>query len=93
MFRSPVFDAVVIIVILLLFAGPKRLPMLSRSIGESIKEFKGGIGDSKETQAEIHAANPAPTAPAAAPQAAAETAAQQQAPQQQSPQSAPEQRS
>ena len=33
----------IIVVILLLFFGPKRLPMLSRSIGESVKEFKGGI--------------------------------------------------
>ncbi len=44
MFRSPLADGVIILVIILLFAGPKRLPMLSRSIGESIKEFRGGIG-------------------------------------------------
>lgn len=70
MFRSPIFDAVVIIVVLLLFAGPKRLPMLSRSIGESIKEFKGGVeSDSSETdKAEITAAT---AAPVAAPQATA----------------------
>ena len=43
MFRSPLADGIVVILILLLFFGPKRLPMLSRSIGESIKEFKGGI--------------------------------------------------
>jgi sec-independent protein translocase protein TatA len=43
MFRNPLMDAVVVLVVLLLFFGPKRLPMLSRSIGESIKEFKGGI--------------------------------------------------
>ncbi len=67
MFRSPVFDAVVIIVVLLLFAGPKRLPMLSRSIGESIKEFKGGIGNdsAQQEKSEITAANAAPAAPVA----------------------------
>lgn len=43
MFRSPFADGVVVLLVLLLFFGPKRLPMLSRSIGESIKEFKGGI--------------------------------------------------
>jgi sec-independent protein translocase protein TatA len=43
MFRNPLTDAVVILIILLLFFGPKRLPMLSRSIGESIKEFRGGV--------------------------------------------------
>jgi TatA/E family protein of Tat protein translocase len=45
MFRSPVGDGLIVLVILLLFVGPKRLPMLSRSIGQSIKEFKGGISD------------------------------------------------
>jgi TatA/E family protein of Tat protein translocase len=43
MFASPWKDAVIVLVIVLLFFGPKRLPALSRSIGESIKEFKGGI--------------------------------------------------
>ncbi len=45
MFRSPLADGLVVLVLVLLFVGPKRLPMLSRSIGESIKEFKGGIGE------------------------------------------------
>jgi sec-independent protein translocase protein TatA len=40
---SPWKDVVVVLLIVLLFFGPKRLPALSRSIGESIKEFKGGI--------------------------------------------------
>jgi len=43
MFRNPLVDGIVVLLILLLFFGPKRLPMLSRSIGESIKEFKGGV--------------------------------------------------
>ena len=50
MFRSPLADGVIILVIVLLFAGPKRLPMLSRSIGESIKEFKGGITTSEKQE-------------------------------------------
>ena len=45
MFRNPFADGLVVLIVLLLFFGPKRLPMLSRSIGESIKEFKGGIAD------------------------------------------------
>jgi sec-independent protein translocase protein TatA len=65
MFRSPFADGVVVIVILLLFFGPKRLPMLSRSIGESVKEFKGGIshGESDEDEKPEIAA----TAPEAVP--------------------------
>jgi sec-independent protein translocase protein TatA len=61
MFHNPLADGVVIVVILLLFFGPKRLPMLSRSIGESVKEFKGGITqdhDSDEQKSEIAAHAP-----------------------------------
>jgi sec-independent protein translocase protein TatA len=50
MFRSPLADGIIILVIVLLFVGPKRLPMLSRSIGESIKEFKGGINHDDDKQ-------------------------------------------
>lgn len=46
MFASPLKDGLIVLVLVLLFFGPKRLPALSRSIGESIKEFKGGIGPS-----------------------------------------------
>jgi len=59
MFRSPIVDAVVVILVLLLFFGPKRLPMLSRSIGESIKEFKGGV--THDDDAESSKLNAAPT--------------------------------
>jgi TatA/E family protein of Tat protein translocase len=66
MFHNPLADGVVIVVILLLFFGPKRLPMLSRSIGESVKEFKGGIThahDSEDEKSEIaaHAPEATPT--------------------------------
>lgn len=43
MFASPWKDGLIVLIIVLLFFGPKRLPALSRSIGESIKEFRGGI--------------------------------------------------
>ena len=49
MFASPWKDTLIILVIVLLFVGPKRLPALSRSIGESIKEFKGGIAEISES--------------------------------------------
>jgi sec-independent protein translocase protein TatA len=52
MFRSPLADGIILLLIVILFFGPKRLPMLSRSIGESIKEFKGGIShDDKQIDA------------------------------------------
>ena len=51
MFASPWKDTLIILVIVLLFVGPKRLPALSRSIGESIREFKGGISQISESHA------------------------------------------
>ncbi len=48
MFASPWKDALIVLFVVLLFFGPKRLPALSRSIGESIKEFKGGIAHSSD---------------------------------------------
>jgi sec-independent protein translocase protein TatA len=50
MFASPFKDGLIVLVILLLFFGPKRLPALSRSIGESIREFKGGISDGSKDE-------------------------------------------
>lgn len=44
MFDSPLKDGLIVLAILLLFFGPKRLPALSRAIGESVREFRGGIG-------------------------------------------------
>jgi sec-independent protein translocase protein TatA len=52
MFSSPLKDGVIVLVILLLFFGPKRLPALSRAIGESVKEFKGGIAEATKDKDE-----------------------------------------
>ena len=57
MFASPLKDAVIVLIIVLLFFGPKRLPALSRAIGESVKEFKGGIthGEGSDEKSELRA--------------------------------------
>jgi sec-independent protein translocase protein TatA len=48
MFRNPTADLLVLLVIVLLFLGPKRLPSLGRSLGQGMREFKDSItGDSK----------------------------------------------
>ena len=79
MFASPWKDTLVILVIVLLFVGPKRLPALSRSIGESIREFKGGISEITGSQGSSElspgAGNGAATTPAPTPAANASTAA------------------
>jgi sec-independent protein translocase protein TatA len=84
MFRSPVIDALVVIVILLLIVGPKKLPQLGRGLGDGMREFKEGItGDSKSddegqkltlTPAEPPATTPAdrPAQHATAPRSEAE---------------------
>jgi sec-independent protein translocase protein TatA len=43
MFRNPVTDAIVVLVIVMLIFGPKRLPMLGRSLGQGMREFKESI--------------------------------------------------
>ncbi len=59
MFASPWKDGLIVLIIVLLFFGPKRLPALSRSIGESIKEFKGGIaqGSDSDDKSELRSGN------------------------------------
>jgi sec-independent protein translocase protein TatA len=72
MFRNPVTDVIVVLVVALLIFGPKRLPMLGRSLGQGLREFKDSItGDSEDAESEERPAL-APGTPAAAPPAAAD---------------------
>lgn len=49
MFRNPVTDMIVVLVIVLLILGPKRLPELGKGLGRGMREFKEGItGESKD---------------------------------------------
>jgi sec-independent protein translocase protein TatA len=51
MFRNPTTDLIVVLVIVLLIFGPKRLPGLGRQLGQGLREFKDSIsGDSKESE-------------------------------------------
>jgi sec-independent protein translocase protein TatA len=89
MFRNPTTDLIVVLVIVLLVLGPKRLPGLGKSLGTGMREFKDSItGDSKDEDEErpaISAGNsePVPTQPAQP------APVQQVPPQQASPQPAP----
>jgi sec-independent protein translocase protein TatA len=84
MFRNPTTDLIVVLVIVLLVLGPKRLPGLGKSLGTGMREFKDSItGDSKDEDEErpaISAGNsePVPTQPA-------QPAPVQQVPPQQAP--------
>ena len=94
MFRNPTTDLIVVLVIVLLILGPKRLPGLGKSLGTGMREFKDSItGESKDEDEErpaISAGNsePVPTQPAQqvpAQQVPAQPAPAQQAPAQQAP--------
>jgi sec-independent protein translocase protein TatA len=68
MFRNPTTDLIVILVIVLLIFGPKRLPALGKQLGSGIREFKDGITgkfgndeDEEPPQLEQAAASPAPS--------------------------------
>ncbi len=84
MFRNPTTDLIVVLVIVLLILGPKRLPGLGRSLGQGMKEFKDGItGDHHDADAAdrpeltraaetpVPSAEPQPVAPAREPADAA----------------------
>jgi sec-independent protein translocase protein TatA len=47
-------ELIIILAILLLLFGSKKLPELSRSLGESMRELRKGVnGDTNETKKEI----------------------------------------
>jgi sec-independent protein translocase protein TatA len=51
MFRNPSTDLIVILVIVLLIFGPKRLPGLGKQLGQGMREFKDSItGDSGDDE-------------------------------------------
>ncbi len=54
MFRNPTTDLIVVLVIVLLIFGPKRLPGLGKQLGQGLREFKdsvtGGDSDSSESE-------------------------------------------
>jgi sec-independent protein translocase protein TatA len=76
MFRNPTTDLIVVLVIVLLIFGPKRLPGLGKQLGTGLREFKESItGESKhededeDARPEITAASAStpPVAPTPAP--------------------------
>jgi sec-independent protein translocase protein TatA len=82
-----IWEILLLLLVLLLVFGPKRLPEMGRSLGRGMREFKDSVtGKSKDEDEEQQAvltpaaATAAPTAPAAPPTAAPAEAAPAPAP-------------
>jgi sec-independent protein translocase protein TatA len=61
------FEIIVLLVIVLLIFGPKRLPDLGRSLGRGMREFKDSVtGKDDDEQPRIAKAEPAAAEPAPA---------------------------
>jgi sec-independent protein translocase protein TatA len=78
MFRNPLMDAVIVLVIVLLFVGPKKLPALGKGLGQGMREFKEGITGESKADEDKPAINQATAMPGAGAQAGAAAAAAQQ---------------
>jgi sec-independent protein translocase protein TatA len=52
-YTKPWLDGLIVLMVILLFVGPKRLPALGRSLGHGMREFKDAItGKSQPTEEE-----------------------------------------
>ena len=78
---GPLEIAVVLIIVLIIF-GPKRLPELGKSVGHGIREFKSSLSGDKdndspeEKQRELQASQQAPVSQPKPPEADAENPAE-----------------
>jgi sec-independent protein translocase protein TatA len=77
MFRNPLMDAVIVLVIVLLFVGPKKLPALGKGLGHGMREFKEGITGESKNDEDTPAINQATAMPGAGAQAGAAAAVSQ----------------
>jgi sec-independent protein translocase protein TatA len=71
-YAKPWLDALIVLLVVLLFVGPKRLPNLGRSLGQGMREFKDGITgaskvDEDEDRPALNEGNASAAAPASTP--------------------------
>jgi sec-independent protein translocase protein TatA len=72
-------EIVIILVIVLIIFGPKRLPDLGRSLGHGMREFKDSVtGKDKDELPEASAEKPEPAAAAEKPEPEPATTASEQ---------------
>jgi sec-independent protein translocase protein TatA len=61
-----IWEIMIILVVLLLLFGAKRLPEMGRSLGRGMREFKDAVTgkDDERERAELNPPNPPPASPA-----------------------------
>jgi sec-independent protein translocase protein TatA len=59
-------EILIILVVLLLLFGAKRLPEMGRSLGKGMREFKDAVTGNEEQPEQLNATTGAPTTPAPA---------------------------
>jgi sec-independent protein translocase protein TatA len=52
-FGMPLWELLLVLLVVLLVFGPKRLPEMGRSLGKGMREFKDSISGNDDTPAEI----------------------------------------
>ena len=57
-YAKPWLDVLIVLLVVVLFFGPKRLPQLGKSLGQGLKEFKDGITGGHKEDAEEQPALP-----------------------------------
>jgi sec-independent protein translocase protein TatA len=57
-------ELILVLVVLLVIFGPKRLPGLGRSLGSGMREFKDSVSGDKKPEPRSELPPPLPTAPA-----------------------------
>jgi sec-independent protein translocase protein TatA len=75
-FGISIWELLILLVVLLLIFGAKRLPEMGRSLGKGMREFKDGVTGVEDA---VKTTTPTPTPPQELPAASSEPAAQAQA--------------
>ena len=69
-FGIGIWELLILLLVLLLVFGPKRLPEMGRQLGKGMREFKDSVtGDGKDDEVSLPPAEPAEPAVPAAPAA------------------------
>jgi sec-independent protein translocase protein TatA len=64
-FGIGIWELLILLLVLLLVFGPKRLPEMGRQLGKGMREFKDSVSGSKDDRDDDYAELPPPAEPSA----------------------------